>query len=78
MKENNKSLLNKIDTKIETMFIDFQTYMIKSTNELVQSLQANKQPSSTNVARLSQTYDEATNSVAKSNTSHNILTQEHI
>ena len=42
---------------METMFIEFQTYMIKSTNEIVQSLQANKQPSSTNIARLSQVYD---------------------
>ena len=55
---------------METMFIEFQTYMMKSTNELRQSLQANKKPSSTNVARLSYVYDEATNSVAKSNTSH--------
>ena len=78
MKENIKSLLNKIDTKMETMFIEFQTYMMESTNELVQSLQANDQSSSTNVAILSQVYDEATNSVAKSNTSHNISTQEHI
>ena len=38
---------------------------MKSTNELVQSLQAKKQPPSTNVARLSQVYDEATNSVDK-------------
>ena len=42
MEEDNKSLLNKIDTKMETMFIEFQTYMMKSTNELVQMLQANK------------------------------------
>ena len=38
MDENNKSLLKKIDTKIETMFLEFQIYMMKSTNELVQSL----------------------------------------
>ena len=62
---------------METIFIEFQTYTMKSTNELVQSLQVNTQPSSTNVARLSQVYDEATNLVAKSNTSHNISNQEH-
>ena len=78
MKENNKSLLNKIVTKMETMFIEFQTYMMKSTNEIVQRLQVNKKPPSTNVARLSQVYDEATNSVVKSNTSHNISTQKHV
>ena len=32
--ENNTSLLNKIDTKMETMFLEFQTNMMKSTNEL--------------------------------------------
>ena len=63
---------------METMFIEFQTYMMKSTNEIVQSLQANKQPSSTNIARLSQVYDEATNALSKSNTSHKISTQEHV
>ena len=78
MKENNKSLLNKIVTKMETMFIEFQTYMMKSTNELVQRLQVNKKPSSTNDARLLQVYDEGDNSVAKSNTSRKILTQEHV
>ena len=36
---------------MERMFIEIQTYMMKSTNELVQSLQVNTQPSSTNVAR---------------------------
>ena len=52
--------------------------MIKSINELVQNLQANKQPSTSNVARLSQVYAKASNSVAKSNTGRNISTQEHI
>ena len=56
---------NKIDTKMETMFIEFQTYIMKLTNELVQSLQANKQPSSTNVDILSQIYDEVANSNTK-------------
>ena len=65
MKENNTSLLNNLDTKMETMFIEFQTYIMKLTNELVQSLQANKQPSSTNVDILSQIYDEVANSNTK-------------
>ena len=78
MKENNTSLLNNLDTKMETMFIEFQTYMMKSINELVQSLQAKTHYSNTNVARLSQVYDKATNSVAKLDTSHNISTQEHV
>ena len=56
---------NKIDTKMETMFIEFQTYIMKLTNELEQSLQANKQPSSTNVDILSQIYDEVANSNTK-------------
>ena len=78
MKENNTSLLNNLDTKMETMFIEFQTYMMKSINELVQSLQAKTQYSNTNVARLSQVYGKATNSVAELNTRHNISTQEHV
>ena len=52
--------------------------MIKSTNELEQSLQVSKQPSSTNVARLLQVYDEAANPFDKSNTNHIISTQEHV
>ena len=44
MDENNTSLLNKIDTKMETMFLEFQTYMMKSTNDIVQSLQATQPP----------------------------------
>ena len=77
MDENNKSLLNKIDTEIETMFFEFQTYMMKFTNDLVQSLQANQQTPNNNVARLSQVYDETTNSVARSNTNNNNSTQEN-
>ena len=41
------------------------------TNELVHSLQSNKQQPSKNVARLLQLYDEATYLVTISNTSHN-------
>ena len=65
MDENNKYLLNKINTKIETMFLEFQTYMMKSTNNLVQSLQANQQTPNNNVARLSQVYDKTTNLVTR-------------
>jgi len=72
MDENNKSLLNKIDTKMETMFLEFQTYVMKSTNKLLHSLKANTQPLSNNVVRLSQVYDKVINSVARSNTSHKI------
>ena len=72
MDENNKSLLNKIDTKMETVFLEFQTYVMKSTNKLLHSLKANTQPLSNNVARLSQVYDKVINSVARSNTSHKI------
>ena len=75
IEENNKSILNKIDTKMKTTFLEFQIYTMYSTNELLHSLQANTQPSSNNVARLSQVYDEATNSVARSNISHNNSTQ---
>ena len=75
MDENNKSLLNKFDTKMETMFLEFQTYMMKSTDELVHSLQTNTQPPNNNVARLTQVYDEVTILVTKSNTSHNDSTQ---
>ena len=75
MDENKNSLLKKIDTKIETMFLKFQTFMMKCTNELVHSLQDNIQPPSNTVATLSQVYDEATKSVARSNTSHNNSTQ---
>ena len=39
--------------------------MTRSTNELVQNLQSNKKSSSNNVVKLSEVYDEATNSVAK-------------
>ena len=72
MDENNKSLLNKIDTKMETVFLEFQTYVMKSTNKLLHSLKSNTQPLSNNVARLSQVYDKVINSVARSNTSHKI------
>ena len=60
---------------METVFLEFQTYMMKSTNELVHSLQANTQPPSNNNARLSQVYDEVTNLVARSSTSNNNSTQ---
>ena len=29
MEENNKTLINKIDSKIETMFREFQTYLMR-------------------------------------------------
>ena len=77
MDENNKSLLIKIDTKMETMFLEFQTYMMKSTNDLVQSLQANQQTPNNNAARFSQVYDEATNSIAHSNTNNKNSTPEY-
>ena len=77
MDENNRSLLNKIDTKIETMFLEFQTYTMKSTNKLVQSLQANQQTPNNNVAQLSQVYDKTTNSVARWYTNNNNSTQEN-
>ena len=73
MKENNKTIINNIDTKMETIFKEFQIYLIRSTAELVQIVNLNKQRLSDNVARLSQVYDEATNSVARSNTNHNNL-----
>ena len=50
---------------------------MKSTNDLVQSLQANQQTPNNIVARLSQIYDETTNSVARSNTNNNNSTQEN-
>ena len=75
MKENNKTIINNIDTKMETIFKEFQIYLIRSTAELVQIVNLNKQRLSDNVARLSQVYDEATNSVARSNTSHNNSSQ---
>ena len=77
MDENNKSLLNKIYTKIEKMFLEIETYMMKSTTNLVQSLKANQQIPNNNVARLSQVYDEATNSIARSNTNDNNPIQEY-
>ena len=48
------------------MFKEFQTYLMKSTNELVQSLQTDKRSSRNNVARLSHVYDEPTDSVTTS------------
>ena len=77
MDEHNNSLLNKIDTKIERMFLEFQTYMMKSTTELVQSLNINQQTPHHNAERLSQVYDEATNSITRSNTNDNNPTQEY-
>ena len=77
MDENNISLLNKIYTKMETMFLEFQTYVMKSTNDLVKSLQANQPPQNNNVARLSQVYDVTTNSIAQSNTNNNNSTQKN-
>ena len=77
MDENNTSLLNKIDTTMETMFLEFQAYMMKSTNDLVQSLQATQPPQNNNVVRLSQVYDTTTNSIVQSNTNNNNSTQEN-
>ena len=77
MDEHTNSLLNKIDTKIEKMFLEFQTYMMKSTTELVQSLNINQQTPHHNAERLSQVYDEATNSITRSNTNNNNPTQEY-
>ena len=56
---------------METMIKDFQTYLMRTTTKLVQSLRSNKQHTSNNITILLQVYDEATNSVARSNTSHN-------
>ena len=39
MEESNTSLINKIDIKMEKMFREFQTYMMRSTNELVHIFQ---------------------------------------
>ena len=50
---------------------------MKFTKDLVQSLQANQQTPNNNVARLSQVYDETTNSVARSNINNNNSTQEN-
>ena len=36
MEGKNKTLIDKIATKMETMFNEFQIYMMRSTNELVQ------------------------------------------
>ena len=77
MDEHNNSLLNKIDTKIEKHFLEFQTYMMKSTTGLVQSLNINQQTPNHNAERLSQVYDKATNSIARSNTNDNNPTQEY-
>ena len=77
MDKNNKSLHNKNDTKIETMFLEFQTHMMKSTNDIVQSLQVNQRTPNNNVARLSQVYNRTTNSVARSNTNEIDSTQEN-
>ena len=74
--EKNIALINKIDSKMKIMYKNFQTYLIRTTTKLVQSLQSNKQQSSNDLAILSQVYDEVTNSVAISNTSHNNSSQE--
>ena len=50
---------------------------MKFTKDLVQSLQANQQTPNNNVARLSQVYDETTNSVARLNINNNNSTQEN-
>ena len=71
MEENNKTLINKIDSKIGTMFKELQIYFIRSTTERVHTLQSNKPQPNNNVTRLFQVYDEVTNSVAQSNTNQN-------
>ena len=52
--EKNIALINKIDSKMKIMCKNFQTYLIRTTTKLVQSLQSNKQQSKNNVARYSQ------------------------
>ena len=53
IEENQKNLINKIYSKRETMFKEFQTYFMRTTTELVQILQSNKHYPNNNVARLS-------------------------
>ena len=38
MEENSKTLNNKIDSKMETIFKEFQTYLMRSTTKLVPRL----------------------------------------
>ena len=71
-----RTLINKIDTRMETMFKEFQTYLMRSTTELVQSLQSNKQHPINNAA--SHVYDETMNSVARANNSHNKSSQAQV
>ena len=52
IEENQKNLINKIYSKRETMFKEFQTYFMRTTTELVQILQSNKYYPNNNVARL--------------------------
>ena len=54
MEEHNKTLINKIYSKIENIFKYFQIHLMRTTTKLVQSLQAKKQQSKNNVARFSQ------------------------
>lgn len=61
MEENNTYLIIKIDTKMESMFKEFQTYLMRTTTEIVQNLQTNKPQPMNNIARLSHIYDATTN-----------------
>ena len=51
---------------------------MRSTTELVQSLQSNKQHPINNAAKLSHIYDEVMNSVARANTRHNKSSQAQV
>ena len=61
MEVNNTTLLKKIDMKLDTMHTEFQTYLMRTTTELVQSFQVKNHPFTNNVAIISLVYDEVTN-----------------
>ena len=56
------------------MHTEFQTYLMRTTTELVQSFQVKNHPSTNNVAIISLVYDEVTNSVDLSNIEHSKIT----
>ena len=47
--------------KLDTMHTEFQTYLMRTTTELVQSFQVKNHPFTNNVAIISLVYDEVTN-----------------
>ena len=49
MDNNNKTLITKIDTKMETIFKEFQSYLMRTNIEFVQSPQTSKQQPMNNV-----------------------------